>query len=136
MRMNVSTFLSTTLRLVIWFLLTADFSLANIIIGVAIALLLPHSYTSPEKLKDWLRILWEIIIAIPQAYIEALEIMVRPHNEEAIVRQRIPPQRTPALVFLDIFLITFTPKTIVTKYDNRGWYEVHKVKRLRRQKRE
>lgn len=127
--MSLSAILNIILRLTIWFLLTADLSIANIIIGVAIAFLLPSSYTSPERLKDWLRVLWEIIIAIPQAYLEAFEIMLRPHNEEEIVRQRVPPRRTPGLVFLDIFLITFTPKTIVTKYDNRGWYEVHKIKR-------
>lgn len=123
--------LNIVLRLTIWFLLTADLSVANIIIGVGIAFLLPRSYTSPEKFKDWLRVLWEIVIAIPQAYIEAFQIMLTPHNEEEIVRQRIPPRRTPGLIFLDIFLITFTPKTIVTKYDKQGWYEVHKVKRKR-----
>ena len=123
--------LNVILRLTIWFLLTADLSVANIAIGVGIALLLPRSYTSPEKLKDWLRVLWEIVVAVPQAYIEAFQIMLRPHNEEEIVRQRVLPQRTPGLIFLDIFLITFTPKTIVTKYDRQGWYEVHKVKRRR-----
>ena len=129
--MSAIAILNILLRLTIWFLLTADFSVANIIIGVGIALLLPRSHTSPEKFKDWLRVLWEIAIAIPQAYIEAFQIMLRPHNEEEIVRQRVPPRRTPGLVFLDIFLITFTPKTIVTKYDKQGWYEVHKVKRRR-----
>ena len=130
--MSVSAILNIGLRLTIWFLLTADLSLANIIIGVGIAFLLPRSYTSPERFKDWVRVLWEIVIAIPQAYLEAFEIMLRPHNEEEIIRQRVAPQRTPGLIFLDIFLITFTPKTIVTKYDNRGWYEVHKIKRLKR----
>ena len=130
----MSAILSIVLRLTIWFLLTADLSVANIIIGVAIAFLLPRSFTSPERIKDWLRVLWEITIAVPQAYLEAFEIMLRPHNEEEIIRQRVPPRRTPGLVFLDIFLITFTPKTIVTKYDNRGWYEVHQIKRLRRRR--
>ena len=129
--MSTNAILNLIFKLTIWFLLTADFSVANIIIGVSIALLLPRSYTSPEKLKDWLRVLWEIVVAIPQAYLEAFQIMLRPHNEEEIIRQRVPPRRTPGLVFLDIFLITFTPKTIVTKYDKQGWYEVHKVKRRR-----
>ena len=129
--MSANAILNIVFRLTIWFLLTADLSVANIIIGVSIALLLPRSYTSPEKLKDWLRVLWEIVVAIPQAYLEAFQIMLRPHNEEEIIRQRVPPRRTPGLVFLDIFLITFTPKTIVTKYDKQGWYEVHKVKRRR-----
>ena len=130
--MGAIAILNLILRLTIWFLLTADFSIANIIIGVAIALLLPRGYTSPSKLQDWLRVLWEIVVAIPQAYIEAIQIMLRPHNEEDIVRERVKPQRTPGLIFLDIFLITFTPKTIVTKYHEDGWYDVHRV--LRRKK--
>ena len=127
--MGAIAILNLILRLTIWFLLTADFSIANIIIGVAIALLLPRGYTSPSKLQDWLRVLWEIVVAIPQAYIEAIQIMLRPHNEEDIVRERVKPQRTPGLIFLDIFLITFTPKTIVTKYHEDGWYDVHRVLR-------
>ncbi len=130
--MDTITILNIVLRLTIWFLLTADFSLANIIIGVAIALLLPRGATSPGKLQDWLRVLGEIVVAIPQAFFEAIEIMLRPHNEEDIVKERVKPQRTPGLVFLDIFLITFTPKTIVTKYEEDGWYQVHRV--IRRKK--
>ncbi|MBE9170078.1 Na+/H+ antiporter subunit E [Pleurocapsales cyanobacterium LEGE 06147] len=130
--MDTIAYFNIILRLAIWFLLTADFSLANIIIGVSIAFLLPRSYTSPGKLKDWLRVLWEIVIAIPQAYIEAIQIMLLPHNQEEIVLERVKPQRTPGLIFLDIFLITFTPKTIVLKYHERGWYEVHRVRRGKR----
>ena len=129
MRISLIAIFNIILRLTIWFLLTADLSLANIIIGVAIALLLPRNYTSPGKLKDWLEVLWEIVVAIPQAYIEAIQIMLRPHNYEDVVRQRVRPRRTSGLIFLDIFLITFTPKTIVTKYDDEGWYEVQRVRR-------
>lgn len=127
--MDAIAYLNLILRLTIWFLLTADFSLPNILIGIAIALILPRVNTSQEKLKDWLKMLWKILQAIPQAYLEAIQIMLQPHNQEAIVRQKVKPQRTPGLIFLDIFLITFTPKTIVTKYDERGWYEIHQVKR-------
>lgn len=127
--MDTLAYLNIILRLAIWFLLTADYSLPNIIIGIAIAFLLPRGYTSREKLKDWLRALWQIFMAIPQAYLEAIQMMLRPHNQEEIVRQRVKPRRTPGLIFLDIFLITFTPKTIVTKYDEQGWYEIHQVKR-------
>lgn len=124
-------FLDLLLRLTIWFLLTADLSWANIIIGVSVALLLPRSYTVPAVLKDWLRVFGEIMVAIPIAYFEALEIMVRPHLYEDITMERVKPQRTPGLIFLDIFLITFTPKTIVLKYHENGWYEVHRVRRRR-----
>lgn len=124
-------FLDLLLRLTIWFLLTADASLTNIAIGVGVSLLLPRQYTSPSVLKDWLRVLWEVLVAIPKAYIEAIEMMLRPHSQEAMTMERVKPNRTPGLIFLDIFLITFTPKTIVLKYHEDGWYEVHWVRRKR-----
>ncbi|MBF2007749.1 Na+/H+ antiporter subunit E [Chlorogloeopsis fritschii PCC 9212] len=125
-------YLNLILRLVIWFLLTANLSVANIIIGVSIALLLPHRHKAAGALKDWLRALGEVLVAIPQAYIEAFEIILRPHNEEDVTLERVKPRRTPGLIFLDIFLITFTPKTIVLKYHEDGWYEVHRVRRRKK----
>ncbi|AFZ43183.1 multisubunit sodium/proton antiporter, MrpE subunit [Halothece sp. PCC 7418] len=127
--MDAIAYFNIILRLAIWFLLTADFSLANIIIGVTIAFLLPRRWTSPEPLREWIKVLWKTVVAIPQAYIEAIQIMLFPHNEEEIVREKVKPNRTPGLIFLDIFLITFTPKTIVVKYHQRGWYEVHRIRR-------
>ena len=124
--------LNLILRLAIWFLLTANFSIANILIGIAVAFLLPGRHKAPESLRDWLHVLGEVLVAIPQAYIEAFEIMFRPHQDEDVVMERVKPQRTPGLVFLDIFLITFTPKTIVLKYHEEGRYEVHRVRRRRR----
>ncbi|NEO93758.1 MAG: Na+/H+ antiporter subunit E [Moorea sp. SIO3G5] len=124
--------LNLILRLVIWFLLTANLSLPNIIIGIAIAFLLPGRPKTPEALKDWLRVLGEVIVAIPQAYIEAFEIMLRPHKHEDVIMEGVKPQRTPGLIFLDIFLITFTPKTIVLKYHQDGRYEVHRVRRRKK----
>ncbi|HCQ21873.1 MAG: Na+/H+ antiporter subunit E [Aphanizomenon sp.] len=116
------------LRLSIWFLLTANVSLTNIIIGVIIALVLPRGKSSPEKLKDWLKVIIKIIITIPLAFIEAFEIILRPHNQEEIIMEKVKLKRSPLLIFIDIFLITFTPKTIVFKYREEGWYEVHQIK--------
>ena len=126
-------YLDLILRLAIWFLLTSDFSLANITIGIFMAIIMPPSYKKPGgKSKDWLRVLGEAIVAIPQAYIEALQIMIRPHNQEEIVKEKVRPNRTPGLIFMDIFVITFTPKTIVLKYSQEGHYEVHQVRRRRK----
>ncbi|MBD1919154.1 MULTISPECIES: cation:proton antiporter [Cyanophyceae] len=122
-------YLNIILRLTIWFLLTADLSWANIVIGVGVTLLLPRGVTNVGLLKDWLRTLWEVVVAIPQAYKEAFEIMLYPHREETVVLERVKPRRTPSLIFLDIFLITFTPKTIVQRYHSQGWYEVHYIQR-------
>ncbi|HIK28769.1 MAG: Na+/H+ antiporter subunit E [Oscillatoriaceae bacterium SKW80] len=117
-------------RLTIWFLLTANFTVTNIIIGVALSLLLPRRYSYPETLKDWLLVLGKILLAIPQAYLEAFELMFRPHDEEEVILKKVAKQRSHRLVFLDIFLITFTPKTIVLKYqEEEGWYEIHILRR-------
>jgi len=116
------------LRLILWFLLTSDLSPENIIIGVIIAFVLPRGYPSPEALKDWLQVLGKIIVAIPTAYIEAVEIIIRPHKYEDVILERVAAKRSSRLIFLDIFLITFTPKTIVIKYRQDGYYEVHRVR--------
>jgi multicomponent Na+:H+ antiporter subunit E len=121
--------LNILLRLTIWFLLTADFSVANILIGVTVAILLPRGIPRPSNAKEWMRTLGEVVVAIPQAYKEAFEIMVRPHNYEVVRVERAKPRRSPSLIFLDIFLITFTPKTIVQRYREQGWYEVHYITR-------
>lgn len=115
------------LRLTIWFLLTANFTVPNIIIGVAIAFLLPRSLASPQRFKDIFLAFGKIILAIPQAYIEAVQLILNPHTEEEIIMERVQLRRSPGLIFLDIFLITFTPKTTVLNYHPEGWYEVHKV---------
>ncbi len=120
-------YLNLILRLAIWFLLTADVTLGNMFIGLTVALLLPGRTKSGGELKAWLRILADIIVAIPRAYKEAFEMIFRSHRHEDITMERIKPLRTPGLIFLDIFLITFTPKTIVLNYDKKGWYEVHRV---------
>lgn len=116
------------LRLTIWLLLTANLSVVNILLGVGIALLLPRGYSS-QRFKDWLRVLGKIMIAIPVAYVEAIEMILRPHLQEEVIMERVNPRRSPQLIFLDIFLITFTPKTIVLNYHKAGWYEVHRVQR-------
>lgn len=125
-------YLDLILRLIIWFLLTADVSITNIIIGIGVVLLIPRGYSASGTLRDWSRALWEALVAIPTAFLEAFEIILRPHTKEDIKMERVKPQRTPGLIFLDVFLITFTPKTVVLKYHEDGWYEVHRIRREKR----
>ncbi|MFM9159950.1 MAG: cation:proton antiporter, partial [Dolichospermum sp.] len=90
--------LSLTLRLSIWFLLTANVSLTNIIIGVIIALILPRGKSSPENLKSWLKVIIKIIITIPLAFMEAFEIILRPHHQEEIIIEKVKIKRSPLLI--------------------------------------
>ncbi len=117
------------LRLTLWFLLTGSLSPTNILIGITIALLLPRNSPHLDRHREWLRVLGKIFVAIPTAYFEAFQIILCPHLREDVVMERVQPRRSPQLIFLDIFLITFTPKTVVLKYHEAGWYEVHRVRR-------
>lgn len=124
---------SVIFRLILWFLLTANFGITNIIIGLFIALLLPpYNIFSKKKSKytgDLLRevkiLAKDIIIAIPQAYREALEMILTPHRHEEIVRENVKPNRSKLLIFLETYIISFTPKALVINYDDRGWYNIH-----------
>ena len=116
------------LRLIIWFLLTANFTVENIIIGVIIAFLLPRGYTTRERLTEWIQVMSKLFVAIPIAFVEAFEIIFRPHNKEEMIPEEIKLKRSPLLIFIDVFLITFTPKTIVVRYNEQGFYEVHHIK--------
>ena len=131
-RFGVTTYLNLIFRLVIWFLLTNDFSLPNIILGIVIAFVLPFDSPFLGNIQEWMAMGFKIIKAIPQAYFEAVEIMLCPHNKEGFIKEKVSNARSPGLIFMDIFLITFTPKTIVTKYEEQGWYEVHEIKRLKK----
>jgi multicomponent Na+:H+ antiporter subunit E len=115
------------LRLTIWLLLTANWSLENLMIGIVITCLIPRSGAPPERLRDVFRGLGKILIAIPQAYLEAVTLILRPHNREEIIMERIRDRRSSGQIFLEIFLITFTPNTIVLNCHEDGWYEVHHV---------
>lgn len=114
--------LDFSFKLALWFLLTADASLTNGIIGICVALLLPsfgqrlRKGSSASVWKVWLQMLWKILLAIPRAYIEAIEMMLHPHEVEMIESEKKVQMPTRGLLFLDIFLITFTPKTIVVDY--------------------
>lgn len=121
--------LNLILRLTIWFLLTSDLSIVNIIIGVSIALLLPQSKPEKQSMRQWINLLGKLLMAIPQGYKEAIEIMIFPHAYEGLTVQRVQQNRSKYLIFLDIFIITFTPKTIVLKYNKKGWFTIHRILR-------
>jgi multicomponent Na+:H+ antiporter subunit E len=129
------------LCMTIWVLLTANFGWVNLLIGVLMSLLLSRGATTAHSWQELLVSGWKILLAIPQAYAEAIELILRPHTYETIENEPLPARRfatkgdTPGLVFLDIFLITFTPKTTVLRFQQQGqqaWYTIHRV--LRRPK--
>jgi multicomponent Na+:H+ antiporter subunit E len=111
------------LRLVLWLLLTGNVGAVNLGVGLLVALLLPGRLGGRWDGAA----LGQVLRVIPQAYREALEMMLHPHTQEVIRVQGVAPNRTPGLIFLDTFLITVTPKTIVLNYREAEGYVVHYV---------
>lgn len=115
------------LRLVIWLLLTASLSPANLVIGLAAALLIPWGVGARTPVGEVARAMGGILLAIPRAYGEAFSLILRPHPRERVVLEDGAPGRPPGLVFLDIFRMTFTPMTIVLNARKAGGYLVHRI---------
>lgn len=131
--MAAITVLKILLCFTVWLLLTADLRPANVLFGLLAAMILSRRHTVSEPLKDWLYCFWRMIIMIPQAYFQAFDMILRPHRAEEFVKEKVRPRRTAGLIFLDILIISFTPKTIVTRFEA-GYYELHQVKRKARTK--
>lgn len=124
------------MRLLVWCLLTADLEAANLAIGLAVALALPQPRANRSlPLSQLLRALLLSLRSIPQAYAEALHLLLRRPAHERMERtapewsrDSRPGAGAPGtLVFLDVFRITLTPLTIALGMDADGFYRVHRL---------
>ncbi|MEX1315727.1 MAG: Na+/H+ antiporter subunit E [Synechococcaceae cyanobacterium] len=121
-----------TLRLLIWLLLTADLDLANVAIGLVVALALPLPRRLRRlSLQELARAFAASLGALPQAYREAVQLLLHPRAELSEVHDEpvlLPGHPSSALVFLDVFRITLTPFTIALGLDQGGRsYRVHQL---------
>jgi multicomponent Na+:H+ antiporter subunit E len=129
------------MRLLVWCLLSADLEAANLAIGLAVALALPQprpNRTLPPA--QLLRAVLASLRAVPQAYAEAFQLVLRrpagerlEHSPVEWSRQGRSSTHAPAaLVFLDVFRITLTPLTIALGMDAAGTsYRVHRLEERR-----
>jgi multicomponent Na+:H+ antiporter subunit E len=126
MRRLLPLLLTTGFRLAVWCLLTADLSRINLLIGLVVALLLPRAQSRPLPLRALLRALGRSLLAVPQAYLEALWLIVGREPQEAEISEATTDATIPLLVFLDVFRITLTPFTIVLGLEDGGRrYRIH-----------
>ncbi|MCT0199059.1 Na+/H+ antiporter subunit E [Synechococcus sp. CS-1325] len=120
--------LSTAFRLALWCLLTSDLSRLNLLIGLVVALLLPRARSRPLPVRLLLKAAGRALLAIPQAYLEALRLIVAPGVVELETSEPATDRALPLLVFLDVFRITLTPFTIVLGLEDGGRrYRIHSL---------
>jgi multicomponent Na+:H+ antiporter subunit E len=120
--------LSCLFRLLLWGLLTADTSTINLLIGAALALLLPHAQGPRQPLGPLLRALWRALVAIPLALIHA-----GGSEEETWLHEPASGGGQRLVIFLEVLAITLTPFTLVlglTRVDGRPIYRIHQLRPL------
>ena len=122
--------ITVALRLLIWLLLSADITLINFLIGLLVAMLLQMGRRSrPLPPQQLLASLFSSLAAIPQAYIEAMQLLLGGKAlEERLESQRFIGPRSALLVFLEVFRVTITPLTIALGIEPEGRaFRVHRL---------
>ncbi len=122
--------LSTGFRVLLWFLLTADASAVNLLIGLGLAVALPRARSARWSLRQMGVVVTQSLVAIPRAYGEAMALVLSAGDRETFT---VLPSRgipSPLAVFLEVFAITLTPFTIVLGVQTDGQalrYRVHQL---------
>jgi multicomponent Na+:H+ antiporter subunit E len=116
----ITLLISIGLRLLVWGLLTADTSWPNLTLGLALAIVLPRSRQPPPSLRALSRAFLRSLAALPQAYGEALALIVHPRHRASHEVERVSGEHHPLIVFLEVFRVTLTPFTIALGMSSQG----------------
>ena len=113
----------------IWMLLTADFTWTNACIGLLgaliVSLLLKHLFSALQLID----LVLSALIRLPQALWETFLIVIIPHRYTRITYQTVDHPDNPWRVFCQIFLITFTPRSLVMSDEKKGQVRLHSLER-------
>ena len=120
-------------RLTIWCLLTSNFKINNFIIGTIISVLLPKERLPNLKISLMIKEFLKTIIAFPKAIQESLYLIFFQNKKETFITQKssVPINGSQFINFLDLFRITLTPLSLVTKRENQDNWRVHVIKEIK-----
>lgn len=114
----------------LWMLLTMDASWLNACIGLIAAVLVSWLPKYKFSAVQLLSFILSALIRLPQAVWEALLVVFLPHPYEHITHETLTDPDTPWTVFCQVYLITFTPKSLViSDGDEHGQVHTHSLKR-------
>ena len=116
-------------RLTIWCLLTSNFKISNLIIGTIISVILPKVRLPNLKISSMIIEFLKTIITFPKAIKESLYLIFFQNKKEAFVVQKssVPRNGSQFINFLDLFRITLTPLSLVTKREDENNWRVHVI---------
>jgi multicomponent Na+:H+ antiporter subunit E len=114
-------------RLVVWCLLTANFKISNLIIGIVISVILPTVRLPNLKINLMITEFLKTIIAFPKAIQESIYLIFLSNKKEVFINQEssVPENGSQFINFLDLFRITLTPLSLVTKRKDKNNWRVH-----------
>ncbi len=117
-------------RLLIWCLLTSNFRISNLIIGITISVILPNLRLPNLNLSFMAIELLKTIIAFPKSIKESVDLIFFKNKEEVFVNQRssVEEDGSQFVNFLDLFRITLTPLSLVTRRKDRKSWRVHTIR--------
>lgn len=116
-------------RLIIWCLLTSNFRFNNLIIGIIISVILPTVRLPNLNIYLMFTEIIKTLIAFPKAIQESLYLIFFRHKKEVFINQQsaVPEDGSQFINFLDLFRITLTPLTLVTKRKDKKTWRVHTI---------
>ncbi len=116
-------------RLTIWCLLTSNFRFNNLIIGIIISIILPTVRLPNLNIYLIFTEIVKTLIAFPKAIQESLYLIFLRNKKEVFINQRsaVPENGSQFINFLDLFRITLTPLTLVTKRKDKETWRIHTI---------
>ena len=113
----------------IWMLLTSAFTVLNALIGfvaaVAVSLLQPYRFSVVQLLQLAAR----TVLNLPRAVFETFLLVFVPHRHEGMKTHQLKKPDDPWSAFVETFIITFTPLTLVAGAEKDGKIQIHVVSR-------
>ena len=115
------------LALGLWLLLTSDFSWGNVFLGLFGAVLVSRISRYRFSVHQLVSLGLGVLRSLPLALWQTLLIVCSPHHIERVKRVPLKHPTDPWACFCQVFLITFTPKSLVISDEHEGHVLLHSV---------
>ena len=113
------------LALLLWVALTDTSNVSLLFSGFVISLILDRMFCYQPPWKRLFAFLRRLLPSLGTAYREAFEIMLSLRHDNFYVTEKIP-DLSPWKIFMQVFFITLTPKTISVSVDDPEGMLVHR----------
>ena len=126
--------LTLAFRLIFWLLITSNFNVSNILIGLVVSLAIPFGTYKSLQLKAILPSVFNILKTVPNLFLETLQLMLIKRPKDVFTVEPMSPSSingSKLAQFIQVIAITSTPMSLVVgKKDDNNW-SVHTVSNKR-----